>query len=113
VEKVIETLASSLGNAVAWLAEHWVLFGVFAFMWILFAVSLVSNQGSIDEAWQSIRGLPLLAQLLLWLFFLPVMVGLWIWETDWPFLVRIVLVISLAAWNLLVLMPRAPQPVPG
>jgi len=39
--------------------------------------------------------------------FLPVMVDPWIWETSWPFLVRIVLVSGVAGWNLLVFLPRA------
>jgi hypothetical protein len=48
-------------------------------------------------------------QVLVWLLFLPVMAGLWIWETTWPFLLRIVLVAGVAGWNLLVFLPRALQ----
>ena len=46
-----------------------------------------------------------------WLLFLPVMIGLWIWETTWPLLVRLVLVIGIAGWNLLIFLPRAAQTV--
>jgi hypothetical protein len=42
-----------------------------------------------------------------WVLFLPVMAGLWIWETTWPVLLRLLLVGGLAAWNLLVFLPRA------
>jgi len=30
------------------------------------------------------------------------MLGLWIWETSWPFVLRVVLVAGLAGWNLLI-----------
>lgn len=41
------------------------------------------------------------------LLFLPVTLGLWIWETTWPVLLRLVLVAGVAGWNLLVFLPRA------
>jgi ABC-type amino acid transport system permease subunit len=67
----------------------------------------VWSQGSLDQAWTWIRGLPLLVQILAWLLFLPVMAGLWVWETTWPVLVRVVLILGLAGWNLLVFLPKA------
>ena len=107
MEQLIETLASGVGNSVAWLAEHGVLFAIFALLWVAFGVALVWSQGSLDQAWQSSRDLPLPLQLVVWVLFLPVMVGLWIWETSWPLIVRLVLVLGIAGWNLLVLLPRA------
>jgi len=111
MEQAIETLASGLGNGVAWLAEYGILFGIFAVIWIAFAVGLIWSQGTLDEAWATIRGLPLIVQAVVWLLFLPVMVGLWIWETTWPVIVRLMLVVSIAGWNLLVFLPRAAQAV--
>jgi hypothetical protein len=46
-----------------------------------------------------------------WLLFLPVVAGLWIWETTWPLIVRVVLIVGIAGWNLLVFLPRAAQAV--
>jgi ABC-type amino acid transport system permease subunit len=109
MEQLIETVATGLGNSVGWLADHGVLFGVFALIWIAFGIGLVVSQGSIDQAWHTIRGLPLLVQLVAWLLFLPVMAGLWIWETSWPLVVRLVLVLSIAGWNLLVFLPKPGQ----
>jgi hypothetical protein len=109
MEQVIETLASGMGNGVAWMAESGVLFAVFAFIWVAFAAGLIWSQGSIDQAWQTIRGLPLVIQAVVWLLFLPVMIGLWIWETTWPLVVRVILVIGIAGWNLMVFLPRALQ----
>lgn len=109
MENVIEGLASELGNSVAWLAENGVLFAIFAVIWIAFGAALILSQGSIDQAWQTIRALPLLVQVVVWVLFLPVMIGLWVWESTWPLVVRLVLVIGIAGWNLLVFLPRALQ----
>ena len=59
-------------------------FGIFVFMWGAFAVGIVASQGSLDATWEWIRGLPLLIQAVVWLLFLPVVVGLWVWESAWP-----------------------------
>lgn len=106
---MIDTLATGLGNTIGWMADHGVLFGIFAIAWIAFGVALVWSQGSLDEAWATIGGLPLIAQLIVWILFLPVMIGLWVWETSWPLVVRLVLVLGIAGWNLLMFLPRAIQ----
>jgi hypothetical protein len=109
MERFIETLASGLGNGVGWLADHGVLFVVFALVWVAFGAALVLSQGSLDQAWATIRALPLLAQLAVWVLFLPVMIGLWVWESTWPVIVRLTLVVGLAGWNLLMFLPKALQ----
>jgi hypothetical protein len=109
MEQVIETLASGLGNSVAWLAENGVLFGIFAVIWIAFAAGLIWGQGTVDQAWQAIRDLPLIVQGVVWVLFLPVMVGLWVWETTWPLIVRLVLIFGIAGWNLIIFLPKALQ----
>ena len=109
MEQVIETLASGLGNSVGWLAEHGVLFVIFALIWVAFGAGLLLSQGSLDQAWQAIRDLPLVVQVVVWLLFLPVMIGLWVWETTWPLILRLVLVLGIAGWNLLIFLPKALQ----
>jgi ABC-type amino acid transport system permease subunit len=109
MEGLIETLANGLGNGVGWMAEHGILFAVFALLWVAFGAGLLLSQGSVDQTWQTIRGLPLIVQLIVWLLFLPVMLGMWVWETTWPLIVRLVLVLSIAGWNLLVFLPKALQ----
>ena len=109
MQGLIETLANGLGNGVGWMAEHGILFAVFALLWVAFGAGLLLSQGSVDQTWQTIRGLPLIVQLIVWLLFLPVMLGMWVWETTWPLIVRLVLVLSIAGWNLLVFLPKALQ----
>lgn len=81
-------------------------FVVFAVLWAAFGYALIARQGSLDEAWQAIRAMPLIVQGLIWLFFLPVMVGLWVWETTWPIVLRVLVVAGVAGWNLLVFLPK-------
>ena len=111
MERVVDAMASGLGNGIGWLADHYVLFGVFLLLWAAFGLALVASQGSLDEAWSMIRSWPLIVQLVVWLLFLPVMIGLWIWEASgWNIVVRIVLVVGLAGWNLLMFLPKSNQP---
>jgi hypothetical protein len=93
------------------MAETGVLFVVFAVIWVAFGAALLWSQGSLDAAWAWVRGLPIVVQGLVWLLFLPAMVGLWIWETSWPIVLRLVLIGGIAGWNLLMFLPRAAQAV--
>ena len=112
MDQVVSALATGLGNSVAWMAENGILFAIFAVIWIAFAAGLVFSQGSVDQAWQTARGLPLIVQAVVWVLLLPVMVGLWVWETTWPLIVRLVLVVGVAGWNLLIFLPKALQAKP-
>jgi hypothetical protein len=107
VERMIASLATALGDGIGWMADHGVLFLVFAAIWVAFGIALVWSQGSLDQAWETIRSWPLIAQAAAWLLFLPVMFGLWVWETSWPLIIRVLVVLGAAGWNLLILVPRA------
>ena len=109
MERIIETLASGLGNSIGWMADHGILLVIFGALWVAFGVALLWSQGSLDQAWATIRGLPLVVQLVVWLLFLPVMAGLWIWETTWPLVIRVLAIVGFAGWNLLVYLPKAAQ----
>jgi len=111
MEQGIETVASGMGNTVAFLAETGVLFAIFAVAWVAFGAALIWSQGSLDAAWHWVRSLPFVVQGIVWLLFLPVMAGLWVWETTWPLILRLVLIVGVAGWNLMVFLPRALQAV--
>lgn len=82
------------------------IFLVFAILWAAFAAALVWSQGSLDQAWQWIGSLPLLLQLVVWLLFLPVVAGLWVWETSWPLIWRVIVVGGLGFVNVYLFFPR-------
>jgi hypothetical protein len=111
MERIIEAVASGMGNTVAFLAETGILFAIFAVAWVAFGAALIWSQGSLDAAWAWVRSLPLMVQGVVWLLFLPVMFGLWVWETTWPLVLRLVLIVGVAGWNLIVFLPRALQAV--
>ena len=107
MDRVIETLATGLGDGIGWMADHGVLFLVFAVLWVGFIGALIVSQGSLDQVWSMITSWAWPLQVLAWLLFLPVVAGLWVWETTWPFVARIVIVLGLAGFNLLVFLPKA------
>jgi hypothetical protein len=109
MERIIETVATGVGNGVAWLAGSGILFGVFLLIWVAFAAAIVFSQGSLDQAWAAIRVQPLVVQALAWLLLLPAMAALWVWESSWPFVIRLVIVLGLAGWTLLIFLPKALQ----
>lgn len=82
-------------------------FVVFALLWAVFAAALIWSQGSLDQTWEWIRGLPLILQGIVWILFLPVVAGLWVWETTWPLVARLVLVLGLGVVNLYTFLPRS------
>jgi hypothetical protein len=74
---------------------------IFAVLWVGFAVALVVNREWLDLLWNWVRALPSVAQIIVWVLFLPITVGLWIWESPWPALVRLLAFAGIVAWNLL------------
>jgi hypothetical protein len=82
------------------------LFVLFALLWLVFGIALIASQGSLDAAWEWIRSLPLIAQAVVWVAFLPVVLGLWVWQTDWTLVVRVLVIAGIAIANLYTFLPR-------
>ncbi len=83
-------------------------FAILTLLWLGFAAALLFNRAILANAWTSFRKLPLLIQLGLALLVLPVVVGLWIWNTRWPAWLRLMLVIGLAWATISTFMPQVP-----
>lgn len=81
-------------------------FAVLTGLWLGFAAALLFNPGMLDITWQLFRNWPLIIQLLVGLLVLPVIAGLWIWETSWPLLLRLILVAGLAWVTVYTFFPR-------
>lgn len=81
-------------------------FIILTVLWLGFGAALLVNRQLLDTTWQIFMGLPLVAQGVTGLLVLPVIVGLWIWETSWPILLRLVLVAGLAWATVYVFFPR-------
>jgi hypothetical protein len=81
-------------------------FVILGLLWLGFAAALIFNQTILDTIWQSFRALPWAVQGIIGLLVLPVTAGLWIWETEWPLWLRLVLVIGLGWVTIYTFYPR-------
>lgn len=115
VDVLVRRVVIPVTSLIPALVEHGILLALYAVLWIAFGAALVTSPAALASAWASIGQLPLPVQAVAWLLFLPLMAGLWIWSTDWAMAVRLVLVAGVAAWNLLVFIPRrgAATPAPA
>jgi len=81
-------------------------FTVLTLLWIAFAAALLFNREMLDSVWQSFRSWPLVIQIIVGLLVLPVALGLWIWQTSWPLLVRLILVVGLGLVTIYLFLPK-------
>jgi len=71
-------------------------FAVFIVLgWLVFGYLAFFAAGGLQGAWQAVRGLPILVQLLVWLLLLPWMMALWIYQTGWALWLRLLLIAGL------------------
>ena len=74
---------------------------VFAILWVGLAFTMIVNPALLDQIWNWVRALPLLQEIIAWVLFLPIMVGLWIRESFWPMIFRWLATAGLVGWTLL------------
>ncbi|UCC54127.1 MAG: hypothetical protein JSV68_09165 [Anaerolineaceae bacterium] len=74
---------------------------IFVMLWVGFAFALVVNRESLDLLWNWVRALPTVVEFLIWVLFLPIMAGLWVWESSWPALLRLLAFAGIVVWTLL------------
>ena len=74
---------------------------IFIMLWVGLAIALVVNLAWLDVLWQWLQGLPPLAEIIVWVLFLPITVGLWIWESSWPALLRLLGFAGIVLWTLI------------
>ena len=74
---------------------------IFAILWIGFAIALIVNREWLNLLWNWMRALPSVAEIIIWVFVSPIMVGLWIWESSWSALVRLLAFSGIVGWTAL------------
>lgn len=112
IDRVVRLVVIPVTSVIPVLARTGILLAVFGAMWLALGVGLATNREAIDHLWQVLTTLPLPLQAVAWLLFLPLTAGLWAWGTDWPEALRLVVIVGLAAWNVLVFLPHR-QPSTG
>ena len=106
IDLLVNRVILPVTSVIPFLVRTGLLMLGFAGLWLAFLATMILDPGRLDEAWRAITGLPFIGQAAAWLLFLPLMAGLWVWATDWPLVVRIVIVVAIAGWNLVVFIPR-------
>jgi hypothetical protein len=74
---------------------------IFAVLWVGFVVALLVNREWPGQIWSWVQSLPPVPRVIVWVLLLPIMVGLWIWESPWPTLGRLAGLAGIVAWTLL------------
>jgi hypothetical protein len=81
-------------------------FAILSILWLAFGAALLFNPAVLDGIWQSFRAFPMIAQLGIGLLLLPVVTGLWIWQTPWPLWLRLILVVGLGIATIYTFFPK-------
>ena len=76
---------------------------ILAILWIGFAVALGVNREWLDLLWNWLRALPTVVEIIVWVLFLPITVLLWVWESSWSTLVRLLAYAGIVGWTLMAL----------
>ena len=81
-------------------------FTILTILWLGFGAAMLFDRELLPKAWRSFRGWNLFLQLFVAVLVLPVVLGLWIWQTRWPGWVRLVLIVGLAWMTEYTFFPR-------
>ena len=74
---------------------------IFVILWVGFIVTLLVNRELLDQSWNHILALPPIVKIIVWLLILPIMVGLWIWESSWSIPITLVALVGMIVWTAL------------
>jgi hypothetical protein len=97
-------IALVAGATFAFNVVVWLLFTV---LWVAVVGALAFSPATLDEVWQAARRPAILIQAVVWLLFLPIMAGLWIWQRPWAAAIRLMLLLAIAVWNVFLFFPRS------
>lgn len=75
-------------------------------LWLAFGIVLLINPGLLDTIWELFQSWPPAIQQVVGLLLLPLYLGLLIWESSWPVLLRLAAVIGLALVTVFMFFPR-------
>lgn len=79
-------------------------------LWLAFGAVLLIDPSRLLDAWDAVRGQPLIVEILAWVLLLPWMFGLWVWQSDWATWTRVALLAALAAGMIFAFLPRPQEP---
>ena len=73
----------------------------FAILWIGLASLLIVNPEWLDLLWNWVQTLPSVVKIIIWVFVTPIMAALWVWESSWATIVRLLAFAGIVGWTIL------------
>jgi|SaaInlStandDraft_4_1057021.scaffolds.fasta_scaffold125946_2 hypothetical protein len=74
---------------------------IFLLLWVGFITALVVNREWLDIVWHWAQALSTGPRIAVWVFFLPITVGLWIWESPWSVFGHLLGLGGIVTWTFL------------
>jgi hypothetical protein len=74
---------------------------IFVILWLGLAIVLIVNPAWLSTLWNWVGDLPPVLRIPAWVFITPVMTALWIWESSWTMIVRVLAFSGIAGWTAL------------
>ena len=84
-------------------------FALMAGLWGSFVTLLAISPQTLDEAYDWLTRLPIVCEILMWIFTLPWTVTYLVYETSWTHWLRVLLLVLIATAHLCACAPRAPR----
>jgi hypothetical protein len=78
-------------------------------LWAVFGTVALASVGTLADLWSWVTGLPVVAEVVVWIAAFPWVLGLWVSQTSWAEWVRIILVVCFAAGWTIASIPRAKE----
>jgi hypothetical protein len=75
-------------------------------LWLAFAAAAVVQPEVLTDAWVWVNDLHVVLRVIVWVLLLPFMLGLLVWEQDWPLAGRVALIVLIALVHLAVFAPK-------
>ena len=72
---------------------------IFVILWVGFALALLVNREWLGVLWNWVQALPTTVEIIVWLVFLPITTVLWIWQSTWSVIVRLLALTGMGVWT--------------
>ena len=82
---------------------------MFAALWIGFIAALIVDRAWLETAWEWVQALPPALKVIVWAALLPATTLLWIWESSWAPVWRVLGFVGIIAWTVVAIsnIPKA------
>ena len=83
-----------------------IAFATVVVLWLALGMALIADPMGLVDLWSAIEGAWLPVRAMVWLFFLPWVLALWAWQSDWTLWLRLAAMGGLALVTVTAFYPR-------